>query len=134
VGGARACALRVAVRCDARVEAGTRGLAAGRARASCAMGLRTFFWDKYKSKVHEETEPVEDKVPLAEYVQLRSVLLQAEMAADPDGQASVALQDLGQLVSTLFKAEIVERSDILTAVGSLEAQLGAQAAANTRSR
>ena len=41
-GGARACALRVAVRCDARVEAGARGLAAGRARASCVMGLRTF--------------------------------------------------------------------------------------------
>jgi len=40
VGGARACALRVAVRCDARVEAGARGLAAGRARASFAMGLR----------------------------------------------------------------------------------------------
>ena len=42
MGGARACALRVAVRCDARVEAGARGLAAGRARASCVMGLRTF--------------------------------------------------------------------------------------------
>jgi hypothetical protein len=90
------------------------------------------FWDKYKSKVHEDAVPVEGTVPLAEYVQLRSVLLQAEMAADPDEQASVALQDLGQLVSTLFKAEIVERSDILTAVGSLEAQLGAQAAAKGR--
>ena len=41
-GGARACALRVAVRCDARVEAGERGLAAGRARASCVTGLRIF--------------------------------------------------------------------------------------------
>ena len=95
------------------------------------------FWDKYKSKVHEDTVPVEGEVPLAEYVQLRSVLLQAEMAADTGAgvigaQASVALQDLGQLVSTLFKAEIVERSDILTAVGSLEAQLGAHAAAKGR--
>ena len=44
-GGARACALRVAVLCDARVEAGARGLAAGRARASCVMGLRTFYYD-----------------------------------------------------------------------------------------
>jgi len=42
VGGARACALRVAVRCDVCVEAGTRGLAAGRERASCATGLRIF--------------------------------------------------------------------------------------------
>ena len=42
MGGARACALRVAVRCEARVEVGTRGLAAGRARASFAMGLRIF--------------------------------------------------------------------------------------------
>ena len=41
-GGARACALRVAVRCDVRVEAGARGLAAGRARASCVTGLRIF--------------------------------------------------------------------------------------------
>ena len=41
-GGARACALRVAVRCDARVEAGARGLAAGRARASCVTGLRIY--------------------------------------------------------------------------------------------
>ena len=95
------------------------------------------FWDKYKSKVQEDAAPVEGEVPLAEYEQLRSVLLQAEMVADTGAgvigaQASVALQDLGQLVSTLFKAEIVERSDILTAVGSLEAQLGAHAAAKGR--
>ena len=43
-GGALACELRVAVRCDARVEleAGARGLAAGRARASCVTGLRIY--------------------------------------------------------------------------------------------
>jgi hypothetical protein len=48
VGGARACALRVAVRCEARVEVGTRGLAAGRARASFAMGLRIFHRESNK--------------------------------------------------------------------------------------
>ena len=42
-GGVRACGTRAAVRCGDCWEAGRRGFAAGRACASCAMGLRIFF-------------------------------------------------------------------------------------------
>ena len=57
MGGARACALRVAVRCEARVEVGTRGLAAGRARASFAMGLSSLEKRKYAKESIFELAP-----------------------------------------------------------------------------
>ena len=64
MGGARACALRVAVRCDARVEAGTRGLAAGRARASFAMGLRIL---RQTEQALTYLAPTPVKVPYREF-------------------------------------------------------------------
>ena len=64
-----------------------------------------------------------------EYEELCEALLAAGLTDDGADPASVALGVLSELVSTLFKSKIEGRSDVLSAVASLEAQLGAQASA-----